>query len=148
MAVKHNMIVEADKKMSVVKICGLEHFSVEKIFDCGQCFRFNEKDGVVEGVAFGKLLRLSQNGDTVTIVGINESEYRDVFERYLGLCDDYGEIRRDIGDRMGAYGDVIYKAMERACGIRILSQDPWEAVASFIISQNNNIPRIKKIIEN
>ena len=132
----------------VTVIRGVPYFSVSQTFDCGQCFRFNEKDGVVEGVAFGKLLRLSQNGDTVTIVGINESEYRDVFERYLGLCDDYGEIRRDIGDRMGAYGDVIYKAMERACGIRILSQDPWEAVASFIISQNNNIPRIKKIIEN
>ena len=132
----------------VVVIRGVPYFSVSQTFDCGQCFRFNEKDGVVEGVAFGKLIRLSQSEDTVAIVGINETEYNDVFERYLGLCEDYGEIRKDIGERMGSYGDVIYKAMECACGIRILSQDPWEAVASFIISQNNNIPRIKKIIEN
>ena len=55
-------------------------------------------------------------------------------------------MKRDIGEHFGVYGDTIFSAMERAGGIRILRQEPWEALCSFIISQNNNIPRIKKII--
>ena len=131
-----------------VEISGVPYFSAAQTFDCGQCFRFEEKNGGIEGVAFGKFIRIEQSGDTVRLMGINEKEYNETFMRYLGLGEDYGAIRSDIGERMGAYGDVIYKAMECASGIRILSQDPWEAVASFIVSQNNNIPRIKKIIEN
>jgi N-glycosylase/DNA lyase len=130
-----------------VEISGVPYFSAAQTFDCGQCFRFEEKNGGIEGVAFGKFIRIEQSGDTVRLTGINEKEYNETFMRYLGLGEDYGAIRSDIGERMGAYGDVIYKAMECASGIRILSQDPWEAVASFIVSQNNNIPRIKKIID-
>ena len=130
------------------EVCGLEYFSASQTFDCGQCFRFEEKDGAVTGVALGKLLKLTQSGNVLRITGITPEEYADTFEAYLGLDEDYGAIRTDIGEKMGAYGDIIYKAMDVAEGIRILRQDPWEAVASFIISQNNNIPRIKKIIEN
>ena len=129
-------------------LSGVPYFSAAQTFDCGQCFRFDEAQGGIEGVAFGRFIRIEQNGCDVRIIGAGESDYRGVFERYLGLCEDYGAIREDIGARMGKYGDVIFKAMECASGIRILHQDEWEAVASFIISQNNNIPRIKKIIEN
>jgi N-glycosylase/DNA lyase len=130
------------------EIRGLEYFSASQTFDCGQCFRFEEKNGTVTGVALGKLIKLRQDGSTLRIIGITPDEYAQTFEAYLGLDEDYGAIRRDIGEKMGVYGDIIYKAMDTADGIRILRQDPWEAVASFIISQNNNIPRIKKIIEN
>ena len=129
-------------------LSGVPHFSAAQTFDCGQCFRFNEVDGGIEGVAFGRFIRIEEDGACVRLIGVSESDYREIFEEYLGLCDDYGAIREDIGARMGAYGDVIFKAMECGGGIRILRQDAWEAVASFIISQNNNIPRIKKIIEN
>ena len=135
-------------RLSAVRICDVEHFDVGKVFDCGQCFRFEEIDGAVCGVAFGKYIMLEQTGNTVRITGVSEREYMDKFERYLGLDEDYTAIREDIGARMGVYGDIIHKAMDIADGIRILQQDRWETVASFIISQNNNIPRIKKIIEN
>jgi N-glycosylase/DNA lyase len=132
----------------VTVLSGVPYFSAAQTFDCGQCFRFNEAGGGIEGIAFGRFIRIEENGGEVRLIGVSERDYREIFERYLGLAEDYGAIRADIGERMGVYGDVIFKAMECASGIRILYQDAWEAVASFIISQNNNIPRIKKIIEN
>ena len=129
-------------------LSGVPYFSAAQTFDCGQCFRWNEVHGGIEGIAFGRFIRVEEDGGEVRLIGVSERDFREIFERYLGLCEDYGAIRADIGEKMGAYGDVIFKAMECASGIRILYQDAWEAVASFIISQNNNIPRIKKIIEN
>ena len=134
--------------VDVTVLSGVPYFSAAQTFDCGQCFRFNEVVGGIEGTAFGRFIRIEQSGDEVRLIGVCESDYNEIFARYLGLAEDYGAIRADIGERMGAYGDVIFSAMECASGIRILHQDAWEAVASFIISQNNNIPRIKKIIEN
>lgn len=131
-----------------VTLSGVPYFSAEQTFDCGQCFRFDVAENSVSGIAFGKLIKIEQDGKNITIIGISADEYEEKFAAYLGLDEDYGEIRDNIGVHFGAYGDVIYKAMECAEGIRILRQEPWEALASFIISQNNNIPRIKKIIEN
>ena len=131
-----------------VTLAGVPYFSARQTFDCGQCFRFDVGDDCVTGVAFGKLIRIEQDGENVKLIGVSKDEYNERFAAYLGLDEDYGAIRDDIGAHFGVYGGVIYEAMECARGIRILRQDPWEALASFIISQNNNIPRIKKIIEN
>ena len=139
---------KAECGADVTVLSGVPYFSAAQTFDCGQCFRFNESAGGIEGVAFGRFIRIEEGAGEVRLIGVSERDYREIFERYLGLSEDYGAIREDIGERMGAYGDVIFDAMECASGIRILHQDTWEAVASFIISQNNNIPRIKKIIEN
>ena len=130
----------------ILTLTGLDRFSIDKIFDCGQCFRFDPKDNGIEGVALGKILRFEQPAsDTVIIKGITESEFNDVFCRYLALDCDYGEVDRDILSRMN--NDItMQKAVEYGNGIRILRQDGWEALCSFIVSQNNNIPRIKKII--
>ena len=129
-----------------VVLSGVSDFSASRVFDCGQSFRFNELDGVVDGVAFGKRIRIKQNGDTVTIIGADKESYEGVWEKYLGLDEDYGAINADVCKRFGVYNNVIYDAVKAASGIRILRQDHWEALCSFIISQNNNIPRIKKII--
>ena len=146
---KFTVRFERDERgTDVTVLSGVPYFSAAQTFDCGQCFRFNEVDGGIEGTAFGKFIRIEENGGEVRLIGVCEGDYRGIFERYLGLSEDYGAIRADIGEKMGAYGNVIFNAMECASGIRILHQDAWEAVASFIISQNNNIPRIKKIIEN
>lgn len=131
-----------------VVLSGVPYFSAAQTFDCGQCFRFDVSDGGACGVVFGKLIKIEQDSENVKIIGVTEKEYEDIFAPYLGLDEDYGAIRANIGEHFGSYGNVIYDAMECASGIRILRQEPWEALASFIISQNNNIPRIKKIIEN
>lgn len=131
-----------------IELSGLTGFEICKIFDCGQCFRFDEYDGYIEGVALGKVLRLEQpSPDRVIIKGITKKDFDERFCRYLALDADYDEVDRDIIKRLNN-DETITRAIEYGKGIRLLRQDGWEALCSFIISQNNNIPRIKKIIAN
>lgn len=121
-------------------------FSLEKIFDCGQCFRFDKtSDGFFEGVAFGKYVRLFQDEKQVKIYGITKSEFEKTWKYFLALDEDYSKINSVILSH-DEKDETIKSAYEKSKGIRILRQDGWEALVSFIISQNNNIPRIKKII--
>jgi N-glycosylase/DNA lyase len=135
------------EKNDMLQITGLDRFSIEKIFDCGQCFRFDPVNGGIEGVAYGKILRFEQpDATTVNVKGINKSEFDGIFCRYLALDEDYEAVDGDILTRLND-DETIKKAISYGSGIRILRQDGWEALCSFIVSQNNNIPRIKKIIE-
>ncbi|MBR6807908.1 MAG: DNA-3-methyladenine glycosylase 2 family protein [Clostridia bacterium] len=135
-----------------VRLGGTGNFSVFKTFDCGQCFRFDPTDTSVSsysvsGVALGHHVTFTEDRDGVTILGSTEEEYKRIWERYLSLDTDYGEIDRIVTTALDDEGcAVMTRAAEAGRGIRILRQDPWEALCSFIISQNNNIPRIKKII--
>ena len=133
-----------------IKIEGVSGFDIAKIFDCGQSFRFepilqssHEKE--FSGVAYGKFVSFAQDGDVLYIYGSDRRDLDNVWHDYLSLGVDYGEIEKDI---LASYNsEVLTAAAEYGRGIRILSQDPFETIISFIISQNNNIPRIKKIIE-
>ena len=125
------------------------NFSPEKTFDCGQCFRFDPApDGGVTGIAHGRRVNIRRDGDNLVINGITESDFADTWQRYLALDTDYDEIDRRIGAALTAEkgGSILADAAKVSAGIRILRQDKWETLCSFIISQNNNIPRIKKII--
>ncbi len=114
-----------------------------KTFDCGQCFRFeNIGDNCVAGVAFGKRLVLKDTDDGVLLEGVSEEEYEAVWKDYLDMDRDYEGINRSLSSY-----EKLQTAAATGYGIHILNQEPWEALCSFIISQNNNIPRIKKIIE-
>lgn len=125
------------------------NFDVGKIFDCGQCFRFDrvensEHEVEYSGVAFGRVVSFGQDGDTVYIYNATEDDYKNIWRKYLGLNVDYREIDR----RLLCIDSIPFReAVNYGNGIRILSQDPYETIISFIISQNNNIPRIKQIIE-
>ena len=126
-----------------IEIENAEFFDIFQTFDCGQTFRFERVDDfTVEGVAHGRLLRLRQKGDKIEI-NCTLAEFEDIWKHYLALDCDYSEINGHF-----ALGDdeVLSRAAEYGKGIRILRQDPWEALCSFIISQNHNSPRIKKII--
>ena len=141
---------EMTKKLPTVRISGLNNFDVNKIFDCGQCFRFdkveNSKHSVeFSGIAFGKFVSFAQDGTDVYIYNSTQEEFDSVWRHYLSLDVDYSSIDRDILSRSS--NPELARAVTFGNGIRILSQDMWETVCSFIISQNNNIPRIKKIIE-
>lgn len=131
-----------------VLIYGVEYFKVSQTFDCGQCFRFELKDErTASGIAFGKEITFHQpTDDTLVITPCSIEEYKSVWEHYLGFDCDYSDVREQL---LSARPNdmILRKAMETGSGIRILNQQPWEALCSFIISQNNNIPRIKKIIE-
>ncbi len=120
-----------------------ENFDLGKIFDCGQAFRFRETEaGIFTGVAFGRVLKLKQDDDTLTLFDTTEEEYKNIWEKYFCMEMDYKEI-----DRILSTDDEIINAISYGKGIRILKQELWEMMITFIISQNNNIPRISKLVE-
>lgn len=119
-------------------------FELKDIFDCGQCFRWNEEqDGSYTGVFKGNVVNVKKIGKDVYFKGICNGNIKDVIEDYFDLNRDYEKIKHTLAK--------IDKNMETSVnygsGIRILNQDLWETIISFIISANNNIPRIKGIIE-
>ena len=125
-----------------IRICTQKELDIIKTFECGQCFRWNmQEDGSYIGVAKGKAARLF-HADGDTYIECTQSDYDEVWHDYLDMDTDYESIR--LGFNGGEYLD---KCAEFGAGIRILRQDRWEALCSFIISQCNNIPRIKKIVE-
>ena len=117
------------------------NFDLKQTFLCGQCFRWKEtENGAFSGVAMGKRLTLSEQNGGIVIDGISEAELPK-WNEYFDLDTDYSEyIRRFSADK------TLKAACEGSPGIRILRQEPFETLISFIISQNNNIPRISGII--
>lgn len=119
-----------------------DDFDLPRIFECGQCFRWNaDENGVYTGVAFGRAAKIRREGDKVIISG-SVQDFEDIWREYFDLDRNYAEIRRGL-----CIDDYMRSASEFGAGIRLLKQDKWEALCSFIISQCNNIPRIKKIVE-
>ncbi len=114
--------------------------SLKKTFECGQCFRWSaDEDGVYHGVASGKALSIREEDGRV----ICDAEDADIpfWREYFDLGIDYGEMSKPFTEP-----PYLEKCADFGQGIRILRQESWEALVSFIISQCNNIPRIKKII--
>ena len=114
---------------------------IAKTLDCGQAFRFSESDGVWRGVAMGRALSLTQEGNKITLFDVKEEEFNSLWRGYFDLDRDYEMIKSSVSSN-----EILKKATDFSDGIHILRQEPWEAVCSFIISANNNIPRIKGII--
>lgn len=118
-------------------------FSPEQSLFCGQAFRWRKvEDGCWQGVASGRFLRLRETGDSLEF-SCDEEEFRQYWENYFDLKDDQAARL----SALSAHHPVLAKAAALYPGIRILRQDPWEALCSFLISQNNNIPRICGIID-
>lgn len=125
-----------------------KHFDLNMIFDCGQCFRFDKvekEDNAYEGVAFGKYLKIIQYDNEITVFGIDKDDYETTWKHFFAVEEDYENIQNNILSSFGK-DKTMLAAINKGDGIRILRQEPWEVICSFIISQNNNIPRIKKII--
>jgi N-glycosylase/DNA lyase len=140
---------KTDSGLDLVKVESVSLFDVGKIFDCGQCFRFDiveDSPHAVEfaGCAMGKYVSFGQDGDTLYIYNSTLEDYENIWEKFLGLEEDYGAINESILSL--SENQALSDAVRLSSGIRILKQEPWEAICSFIISQNNNIPRIKKLV--
>ena len=124
-------------------VTGIADFSLAETLECGQCFRWKQTDsGAYTGSAFGKRLTVRQTDDKLLFSGADEQEFLTCWRPYFDLDVNYTKIRRALANMH----PVLKKAAAFAPGIRILNQEPFEALCSFIISQNNNIPRIKGII--
>lgn len=116
-------------------------FSIAATLDCGQAFRWEEiESGVWAGFANDKYLKIEQTDNKIILYDVSEKDFYDFWENYFDLKRDYTSIIQKIENEKLKTAALFGK------GIRILRQDPWETLCSFIISQNNNIPRIKGII--
>ena len=121
-----------------------ESFIPKHIFECGQCFRWNEEqDGSYTGVIKQGVLNVRQSGEETIFTGMVDGNIKDVVIQYFDLKRNYEEIKNELS-KVDKY---LQTSIQYGSGIRILNQDLWETIISFIISANNNIPRIKKIIE-
>lgn len=121
-----------------ITIYDTEDFNIEHILECGQVFRFKKLENCYEVYTLNhKATIFSQK---VITICCDDEKY---FENYFDLCTDYGKIKQALKT-----DSLIGKSIDFGYGIRILKQNPLEAIISFIISANNNIPRIKQIIEN
>ena len=120
-------------------------FNSTHIFECGQCFRWNLQDnGNYIGVVKNSVIEVIEKDDEVIFRGVSEDNLKDIVVDYFNLDKDYGEIK----NKLSKIDDYLKESIKFGNGIRILNQDIFETIISFIISANNNIPRIKKIIEN
>lgn len=129
-----------DKTTAVIN--GIEHFDLTHTFMCGQCFRWYEnQDKTYTGIAYGKAVTFAFENGTLTIFNTTEEDAKNIWIEYLDLNRDYSEIKSMyLSDR------YVSKAMEFGYGIHILNQEIFECLISFIISTQNQIPRIKKIV--
>lgn len=122
----------------------MENFDLAQICRSGQCFRMNEKSDGRYGVIAGKhYLELEQRGRECFFY-CDEAQFRDIWTEYFDLEEDYAPYMAKIAPD----DDYLRSAAERGRGIRILRQDLWEMVVSFLISQRNHIARIRRCIEN
>ncbi len=118
------------------------HFGLEQTLDCGQAFRFAKTpDGLWRGVVGRRELTLEQRGQTVILCHMPRDLFKSVYYRYFALDMDYDQILAVF-----SADETLKQAIGMADGLRVLRQDKWETICSFILSQNNNIPRIKGII--
>lgn len=120
-----------------------QNFDARAIFTCGQAFRwYEEKDGSFTTVHLGRVLNVLNEDNRVVFKGTNLEEFKEIWVDYFDLNTNYKEIRKTLSGN-----EILVNAMEYGKGIRILNQNHFEMLISFIISANNMIPRIKKSIE-
>ncbi|WP_058486089.1 DNA-3-methyladenine glycosylase family protein [Defluviitalea phaphyphila] len=120
-------------------------FDIEQTLECGQCFRFYKiaKHNYIV-IAKKRVLNIVQNEDEIIFYPTSIKEFENLWIDYFDLKRDYDIIKQ----RLAKIDKYLFNAVKFAPGIRILNQDPWECLISFIISQNKQIPHIKKIVEN
>ena len=110
--------------------------------ECGQCFRFDRRGDAISLCARGRRLNIIKRGENEYLFeNCGKAEFDSVWYDYFDLGRDYAAIIESFSS-----DSRVAVAAKAGGGIRIFRQDPWETLLSFIISQNNNIPRIKKII--
>ena len=123
----------------------VKNFNPKHIFECGQCFRWiKQEDDSYTGVAMGKVINVKQDGDKIYLDNTTKEDFDNIWYDYFDLGRDYEEMVNTLK----VMDEYLEKATEFGEGIRILKQDGWEMLISFIISANNRIPMIQRAINN
>ena len=130
--------------MEQYKIKNQNSFSSKDIFECGQCFRWNkQEDGSYIGIIKNGVIKVEEKGSEIIFTGETTDDFVKVIRDYFDLDTDYSQYK----EKLSKVDNYLKESINFGSGIRILKQDLWECIISFIISANNNIPRIKKIID-
>ncbi len=133
-------IIEKDRNI-IIK--DMKDFEPKHIFECGQAFRWHvENDGSYTAISRGKVINVKKVQDDVVFSNTNMEEFKNIWYDYFDLGRDYGVIKKELSK-----DPILEESIRFGEGIRILNQEPFETIISFIISANNQIPRIKKSIE-
>ncbi len=126
-----------------IEITDTDSFDIEEILECGQCFRFKRTgEKKYRIIALNRVLNIEQTEDKVIFYPCSKEDFENLWSDYFDFDTDYSKIKKIVSQN----DPIMQKAVEYAGGIRLLNQEPFETLISFIISQNNNIPRIKGII--
>ncbi len=121
----------------------LEEFDPKDIFTCGQAFRwYEEYDNSYTFVTNKRVANAKREDGNIVLSGVNEKDFLNIFYNYFDLKRNYKEVMDEL-----SIDETLKKAVEYGRGIRILNQEKFETIISFIISANNQIPRIKNSIE-
>ena len=140
---KGDFFMKIEKISEGIKVSDISNLSLPETLDCGQCFRWKpDENGNWRGVVKGAYGKIRQEKDGIIFIGADEKEFNEIWLDYFDFGRDYDKLKSDFGAN-----EMLRNACEFAPGIRVLRQEPWEAFITFIISQNNNIARIKGIVE-
>ena len=135
----YKRIIAAD---DCIIIEDVKNFKLKQTFECGQCFRFDKlSDTNYIIVAFERVIELEEDGNDIKIYNSNEEDVKNIWINYFDLERNYLNIKKEL-----AKDDLLKKCVDFGHGIRILNQDPFEMLISFIISARNSIPSIMKTI--
>ena len=131
-------------KEQEVVLKNIDEFNPVHIFECGQCFRWDRNiDGSYTGVFGNCVANVKKEDDNIVIRGIADGSLEEKVNNYFDLDRDYKKIKLELSK----IDDHLKESIQYGEGSRLLNQDLWETIISFIISANNNIPRIKGIIK-
>ena len=118
-------------------------FDIGQIAESGQCFRIQSlPDGSFLAITGQHFVKIDCQSNGGYVFRCTWEDFRDVWLAYFDLSEDYGVYQRQMADDL-----FLIEAIQRGGGIRILRQDLWEMVVTFVISQRNNIPRIRSAVE-
>jgi len=116
-------------------------FNLDQTLDCGQAFRWSKTETGFKGFFYNRFLELEEKDGAIIFKNTSQDDFLEIWKDYFDFDKDYDKLKKIFFK-----DDTLKKACEYAYGIRLLKQNSWETLCSFIISQNNNIPRIKGII--
>lgn len=134
-------VIQLDDNSIMIK--GVKNFNIKQILECGQCFRWEKiSDTNYIIVAYRRVIEVVQNGDDVIIYNTNLKDFEDIWREYFDLDRDYSKIKEELSK-----DELLSKSVDFGYGIRILNQEPFEILISFIVSARNSIPAIMKTIK-
>lgn len=135
--------IQINRQGADTVVTGARDFCLDDILGCGQCFRWEQLEpGKWKGIVAGRCRTVAQDGSALTFFGTDISEFQEIWYDYFDFGRDYGAVKALL-----CADEAMRRAVEFTPGMRVLRQEPWEALCSFILSQNNNIKRIRGLVE-